>query len=194
MTCVAATGQRGNRCWWSALSSCGLPLGVVLVFEPVWPIADQRRGRHADLLRWGHAGSATHRGTGRRRLEAGTDWLLRVSLPLPLKDREVVYEVLHPGGGLSGQLLGREVSHRCGGGAQLVGAPGQRSSLAQERGDRSCRSRNGAAHMLVGHVADCPLIGLELARPLGGAGAQRRTMGDETCAGRPRGAVDNART
>jgi len=93
-----------------------------------------------------------------------------MSLQLPFEDREVVYEVLPCGGGLGGQLLGREVSHRCGGGAQLVGAPGQRSSLAQEGGDRFCRSRNGAARMLVGHVADCPVIGLELARPVGAQG------------------------
>ncbi len=104
-----------------------------------------------------------------------------MSLQLPFEDREVVYEVLPCGGGLGGQLLGREVSHRCGGGAQLVGAPGQRSSLAQERGDRSCRSRNGAARMLVGHVADCPVIGIELARPLGAQGGAERTMCDETC-------------
>jgi len=37
--------------------------------------------------------------------------------------------------------------------------------------------------MLVGHVADCPVIGLELARPLGAQGRRgaERTMCDETC-------------
>ena len=89
-----------------------------------------------------------HRGMGR--LWTTTNGLLLLSLLLAFEHREVVHEVLHPGASLGGQLLSRWVGHRGGGGAQLVGAPGQRSSLAQERRDRFRRGRNRTGHVGVG--------------------------------------------
>ncbi|MDT2007178.1 hypothetical protein FXW78_26370 [Rhodococcus opacus] len=63
-------------------------------------------------------------------MRIATNCLLLASLQLAFEHREVVHELLHAGAGLSGQLLGRGVIHRCRGAGQLVGAPGQRSSLA----------------------------------------------------------------
>jgi hypothetical protein len=73
---------------------------------------------------------------GIRRLRISTNCRLLASLQLAFKHREVVHGLLHAGAGRSRELLGRGVIHRCGGTAELVSAPGQRASLAQELGDR----------------------------------------------------------
>ena len=74
---------------------------------------------------------------------------LLASLLLALQHHEVVHRVFHAGAGLGCQQLCRGVIHRCGSGVQLVGAPGQRASLAQQRGDHFCRG--GTGHVGVGH-------------------------------------------
>ncbi len=50
MACAAIAGPRENRWWWLVLSSCGLPLRVVLVFEQVWLITDELRVRHVERV------------------------------------------------------------------------------------------------------------------------------------------------
>ena len=82
---------------------------------------------------------------------------LLASLQLAFKHREVVHELLHAGAGRSRELLGRGVIHRCGGTAELVSAPGQRASLAQERGDRFRGRRIRTVHVTVGHAVDSAL-------------------------------------
>ena len=82
---------------------------------------------------------------------------LLASLQLPFKHREVVHELLHAGAGRSRELLGRGVIHRCGGTAELVSAPGQRASLAQERGDRFRGRRIRTVHVTVSHAVDSAL-------------------------------------
>jgi hypothetical protein len=74
-------------------------------------------------------------------------------LQLAFKHREVMHELLHAGAGCSRELLGLGVIYRCcTGRAELVSAPEQRASLAQERGDRfrGWRTRT----VTVGHAAE----------------------------------------
>jgi len=47
--------------------------------------------------------------------------------------------------------------HRCGGTAERVSAPGQRASLAHQRGDRSRRTRIRTVHITDGHPTDSAL-------------------------------------
>jgi hypothetical protein len=56
--------------------------------------------------------------------------------------------------GLSCEALGCGVIHRRGGATQLLGAPRQRASLAQERGDRFRGRRIRTVHVVVDHAVD----------------------------------------
>ena len=79
---------------------------------------------------------------------------LPASLQPAFKHREVVHELLDADARRSRELLGRGVIQRCGGTAELVSAPGERASLAQERGDRSRRRRIRTVHVTLGHAVD----------------------------------------
>ena len=79
------------------------------------------------------------------------------SLQLAFEHHEVVHELLHADARRSRELLGRGVIHRCGGTAELVSAPGQRASLAQELGDRFRGRRIRTVHVIVSHAVDSAL-------------------------------------
>ena len=54
---------------------------------------------------------------------SSTTCCLLTTLHLAFQQHEVVHQLLHAGAGLSRELLGRQVVHRRGGAAELVGAP-----------------------------------------------------------------------
>jgi hypothetical protein len=73
-----------------------------------------------------------------KKLTPSTNRCLLTLPHLAFKHREVTNQQLHTATGPSRELLSRGVIHRrCNGTAQLVSAPRQRTSLTQQRGDRS---------------------------------------------------------
>ena len=65
---------------------------------------------------------------------------------------EVVHQLLHAGARLRRELLGRRIVHRRDGAVELVGAPRQRTGLAQQSRDRLRRWRLRPVRVVVGHA------------------------------------------